>query len=171
MNDFTEVKKSINTYAEEFEKKLSACFAESDTEYSVITDACRYSLLLGGKRLRPYLMHSFYKLCGGEGDGSFGFEAAIECIHTYSLIHDDLPCMDNDDMRRGKPSCHVKFGEANALLAGDALLTAAFGIAAESTASSPTWNTPRAPTPSWQALRASASGPTIIPTSTSPSPS
>lgn len=136
MNENNQVKRAIKDYAAEFENRLSACFSENNTEYAVITDACRYSLLLGGKRLRPYLMHCFYKLCGGEGDGSFGFEAAIECIHTYSLIHDDLPCMDNDDMRRGKPSCHIKFGEANALLAGDALLTAAFGIAAEKTVSS-----------------------------------
>lgn len=132
MNDFSAVKNCINLYADNFEKKLSTCFSDEKNEYAVINDACKYSLLLGGKRLRPYLINRFYSLCGGKDNASFAFEAAIECIHTYSLIHDDLPCMDNDDMRRGKPSCHIKFGEANALLAGDALLTASFGIVAKS---------------------------------------
>jgi geranylgeranyl diphosphate synthase type II len=124
------IENNIISYAEDFEKKLDKLFDTKSCEYGVIYDACRYSLLLGGKRLRPFLINRFYKLCGGEGDCSLGFEAAIECIHTYSLIHDDLPCMDNDDMRRGKPSCHKKFGEANALLAGDALLTKAWQFAA-----------------------------------------
>lgn len=131
MSDFKMVKQAVSTYANEFESRLSNCFSEEKSEYAIINEACRYSLLLGGKRLRPFLINRFYKLCGGEGEVSFGFEAAIECIHTYSLIHDDLPCMDDDDMRRGNPSCHIKFGEANALLAGDALLTSAFGIAAK----------------------------------------
>ncbi len=126
------IKDKITTYAASFEEKLEARFVIHNSEYASIVDASKYSLLLGGKRLRPFLIHSFYELCGGKGDGSFGFEAAIECIHTYSLIHDDLPSMDNDDMRRGKPSCHIKFGEATALLAGDALLTKAFGFAARS---------------------------------------
>ncbi len=117
-------------YAQSFEQKLAEQFSESNAEYAVLNNACKYSLLLGGKRLRPYLIHTFYELCGGDRDSSFEFEAAIECIHTYSLIHDDLPCMDNDAMRRGKPSCHIQFGEANALLAGDALLTKAFYFAA-----------------------------------------
>ncbi len=125
------IEKKLKLYAACFEKKLSDAFLSQNTEYSVIYDACRYSLLLGGKRLRPFLVNEFYRLCGGREDLSFGFEAAIECIHTYSLIHDDLPCMDNDDMRRGKPSCHKQFDEANALLAGDALLTKAFSFAAK----------------------------------------
>lgn len=120
----------IKSYADAFEERLTDAIGTSKEKYSVIYDACRYSLLIGGKRLRPFLINEFYNLCGGTGD-SFGFQAAIECIHTYSLIHDDLPCMDDDDMRRGKPSCHVKFGEANALLAGDALLTKAFSFATE----------------------------------------
>lgn len=123
------IQNKISTYAQNFEKDLSSLFEHGSNEYDIIYDACRYSLLLGGKRLRPYLLHRFYKLCGGEDNYSFNFEAAIECIHTYSLIHDDLPCMDNDDMRRGKPSCHKQFGEANALLAGDALLTKAWSLA------------------------------------------
>lgn len=126
------IKDNIKRYADEFEKKLDAAFSKESSEYSILNDACRYSLLLGGKRLRPFLIREFYKLCGGKEELSINFEIATECIHTYSLIHDDLPCMDDDDTRRGKPSCHIKFGEANALLAGDALLTAAFGIAAAS---------------------------------------
>ncbi len=121
----------IKSYANDFEAFLSKLIREERSEYSVLADACRYSLLLGGKRLRPFLIRRFYALCGGKDEYSKNFEAAIEFIHTYSLIHDDLPCMDNDDMRRGKPSCHIKFGEANALLAGDALLTEAFGIASK----------------------------------------
>lgn len=116
-------------YAADFEKRIEKLFGCNNCEYRVIYDACKYSLLLGGKRLRPYLLNKFYNLCSNTDEGSFLFEAAIECIHTYSLIHDDLPCMDNDDMRRGKPSLHKAFGEANALLAGDALLTEAFLLA------------------------------------------
>ena len=85
-----------------------------------------YSLLAGGKRLRPYLCLAFCRLCGGNEQDALPFAAAVEMIHTYSLIHDDLPCMDNDDLRRGKPANHIRFGEANALLAGDALLNLAF---------------------------------------------
>lgn len=125
------IEKTLLEYAKDFESKLNNFFASENDEYKIISDACKYSLLLGGKRIRPFLINSFYKLCGGENNASFNFEAAMECIHTYSLIHDDLPCMDNDDMRRGKPSCHIKFGEEYALLAGDALLTGAFGLAAK----------------------------------------
>lgn len=93
-----------------------------------IFDACRYSLLSGGKRLRPALCMVFYHLCGGMADSAYDFASAIEMIHSYSLIHDDLPCMDNSDMRRGKPSCHKVYGYSAALLAGDALLNRAFEI-------------------------------------------
>ncbi|HRM72275.1 MAG TPA: polyprenyl synthetase family protein, partial [Ruminococcus bromii] len=82
----------------------------------------------GGKRVRPYLVFSFNSLCGGSEESATAFACAVEMIHTYSLIHDDLPCMDNDDLRRGKPSNHKVFGEDIALLAGDALLTLAFEI-------------------------------------------
>ena len=85
-----------------------------------------YSLEAGGKRVRPYLVFSFNSLCGGSEESATAFACAVEMIHTYSLIHDDLPCMDNDDLRRGKPSNHKVFGEDIALLAGDALLTLAF---------------------------------------------
>ena len=93
---------------------------------SVVCQAMRYSVENGGKRIRPVLTLEFCRLCGGKPEDALPFACAVEMIHAYSLIHDDLPCMDNDDLRRGKPSCHIKFGEANALLAGDALLTLAF---------------------------------------------
>ncbi len=120
------------------EAELEAYIPESGSRYGIIHDAMRYSLLGGGKRLRPFLVLQFALLAAGMSgrDQKRVFEAALpygcalEMIHTYSLIHDDLPCMDNDDLRRGKPTSHKKFGEANALLAGDALLTRAFGVAA-----------------------------------------
>ncbi len=93
---------------------------------SVMLRAMSYSLENGGKRIRPILTLEFCRLCGGNPADALQFALAIEMIHTYSLIHDDLPCMDNDDMRRGKPSNHKTFGYANALLAGDGLLTLAF---------------------------------------------
>lgn len=98
-----------------------------DGQYDVAM-AMQYSLSNGGKRIRPVLALEFAKACGGTRDDCLPFACALEYIHTYSLIHDDLPCMDNDDLRRGKPSCHKKFGESTALLAGDALLTHAFEI-------------------------------------------
>ncbi len=121
----------LKKYADSFEEALNIFYSDKDTSYRIVLDAMSYSLRLGGKRLRPYLLRQFYTLCGGENSDSINFEVAIESIHTYSLIHDDLPCMDDDDMRRGKPSCHKKYGEAYALLAGDGLLTEAFGIAAK----------------------------------------
>ena len=93
---------------------------------SEMLKAMAYSLSNGGKRIRPLLTLEFCRLCGGDYKKAVPFALGAEMIHTYSLIHDDLPCMDNDDMRRGKPSSHKVFGEANALLAGDALLTLAF---------------------------------------------
>lgn len=95
---------------------------------SKVLDAMQYSVSNGGKRIRPILAIEFSKLVNGNMDCALDMGCAVEMIHTYSLIHDDLPCMDNDDMRRGKPSCHKAFGETNALLAGDALLTEAFGV-------------------------------------------
>ena len=96
---------------------------------SVVCDSMRYSLLSGGKRIRPLILIEFYNICGGTGNVAFPFACALEMIHTYSLIHDDLPCMDNSDLRRGKLSNHKTFGETTALLAGDALLTKAFEVA------------------------------------------
>lgn len=93
-----------------------------------VVDAMRYSLLSGGKRIRGILLLEFCRMCGGNIDDALPFACAVEMLHAYSLIHDDLPCMDDDDMRRGQPSCHIQYGESTALLAGDALLTYSFEI-------------------------------------------
>jgi geranylgeranyl diphosphate synthase type II len=98
---------------------------------ATIHEAMRYSIFAGGKRLRPILCVTAAEAAGGRAKKAIPLACAIECIHTYSLIHDDLPCMDNDDFRRGKPTSHKKFGEGIAMLAGDALLTLAFEIAAK----------------------------------------
>ncbi len=119
----------LNKYPSMIENRLNEIAKKRQCDYGVLIDAMRYSLSAGGKRIRPSLLLEFCRVCGGDVDSALNFACAIEMIHTYSLIHDDLPCMDNDDMRRGKPSCHIAFGEANALLAGDALLTEAFNIA------------------------------------------
>ena len=112
------------------EAMSTALFAGS-SEYDKIVEAMRYSAL-GGKRLRGILTLEFAKMFGCETAEAMAYAVGVECIQAYSLIHDDLPCMDDDDMRRGKPSCHIAFGEANALLAGDALLTHAFTAISES---------------------------------------
>ena len=109
---------------------LSEYLPEDENGDLAVGEMMAYSLKNGGKRIRPVLTLEFCRLCGGSPETALPFACALEYIHTYSLIHDDLPCMDNDDMRRGQPSSHKKFGEANALLAGDALLTRAFGILA-----------------------------------------
>lgn len=98
---------------------------------SKVKDAMKYSLMSGGKRIRPYLLLEFYSVCGGVDDIAMPFACALEMIHTYSLIHDDLPCMDDSDMRRGRPSNHTTFGEDFALLAGDGLLTKAFEVVSD----------------------------------------
>lgn len=111
------------------EKKINSILAERDGDFGVLFDSMSYSASGGGKRIRPTLTLEFFRMLAKSGaseDGALSLAAAIELIHTYSLIHDDLPCMDDDDMRRGKPSNHKVFGEATALLAGDALLTLAF---------------------------------------------
>ena len=99
--------------------------------YGVLKDAMSYSLLSGGKRIRPVLVLEICKLFGGTAEDALPFACGLEMVHTYSLIHDDLPCMDDDDFRRGKPTNHKVFGQANAVLAGDALLTTAFAVLAE----------------------------------------
>ena len=102
------------------------CFYNPGQPQAQLFDCMRYSLLAGGKRLRPIFVLDFCRMCGGDWKKGIPFAAAVEMVHTYSLIHDDLPCMDNDDYRRGKLTNHKVFGEAMAVLAGDALLTAAF---------------------------------------------
>ncbi len=108
----------------------SACFVYPSEPQHTLFAAMRYSLLAGGKRLRPIFVFEFCRICGGDWQAAVPFAAAIEMIHTYSLIHDDLPCMDNDDYRRGALTNHKVYGEAVAVLAGDALLTAAFNALA-----------------------------------------
>ena len=107
---------------------LDKYLEKKDNPQSIIYDAMRYSVFAGGKRLRPILMLNICKMCGGDIDEVIPFACALEMIHTYSLIHDDLPAMDNDDLRRGIPTSHKKFGEATAILAGDALLNKAFEV-------------------------------------------
>ncbi len=116
----------LSAYVQRMEDYLQGCFLEKEPQKRLF-EAMRYSLLAGGKRIRPVLTLAFCELCGGTVEDGVDFAAAVEMIQTYSLIHDDLPAMDDDDFRRGKPSNHKVYGEAMAILAGDALLTAAFG--------------------------------------------
>ncbi len=121
MNKLAEYTELVNT-------ALEACMKQ-DTLHAGLTSAMNYTLMNAGKRLRPALTLAFCELTSGDIRAAMPYACAVEMIHTYSLIHDDLPCMDNDAMRRGKLSNHVVYGEANALLAGDALLTKAFETA------------------------------------------
>jgi len=111
-----------------FEEALIKYTTPKDKEHEYIFSSMRYSLMAGGKRIRPYIVWAFAKLFDVSFDKCLPFACAIEMIHTYSLIHDDLPCMDDDDLRRGKPTNHKIFGEAVAVIAGDCLLTRAFEI-------------------------------------------
>ena len=126
-----EMKEQLKAYQQFIETYMEEnCFQYDSEPQKVLFDAMRYSLLAGGKRLRPVFVFDFCRMCGGDWQKAAPFAAAIEMVHTYSLIHDDLPCMDNDDYRRGRLTNHKVFGEANAVLAGDALLTAAFSYLA-----------------------------------------
>ena len=124
MLSFKEQNRQYLSYIEDYLDKQ--CFHYPDEPQVLLFDAMRYSLLAGGKRLRPIFVFDFCRMCGGNWHDAAPFAAAAEMIHTYSLIHDDLPCMDNDDYRRGKLTNHKVYGEATAVLAGDGLLTAAF---------------------------------------------
>lgn len=128
-------KRAFQKQMREYQDLTNAALAaavpeETGASENTLYRSMRYSLLAGGKRVRPVLTLAFCALCGGAAAQAVPFACAIEMVHTYSLIHDDLPCMDNDDMRRGRPSNHRQFDEATALLAGDALLTKAFETAA-----------------------------------------
>lgn len=123
MADFQTVYRKFKTMVDQ---KLLSYFDHPDAPYSVLLDAMRYSLNAGGKRLRPVLVLAFCEACGGDVEAALPVACAIEMVHTYSLIHDDLPCMDNDELRRGKPTNHVVYGECTATLAGDALQAEAF---------------------------------------------
>ncbi len=118
----------INSAADEY-VSIGTFGGRESSGLEKMLDAMAYSLSNGGKRIRPMLVLEFCRVCGENPEKAIPFAVALEMIHTYSLIHDDLPCMDDDDMRRGKPSSHKVFGEANALLAGDGLLTLAFETA------------------------------------------
>ena len=121
----------LNDIAEQVNLYLDKNVASKDNLQKVVYEAMRYSLLAGGKRIRPVLAIEAAAVFGITAEKVMPFACAIEMIHTYSLIHDDLPAMDNDDFRRGRPSCHKQFDEATAILAGDALLTMAFEIASK----------------------------------------
>ena len=112
---------------EKVEGYLTSCLEDAaDARYRKLVESMRYSLTAGGKRLRPILTMEFCRMCGGDAEAALGAACGVEMLHTYSLIHDDLPVMDNDDLRRGKPSNHKVFGECTATLAGDALQAFAF---------------------------------------------
>lgn len=113
------------------DETLDRYLPKAKTRPATLHEAMRYSLFAGGKRLRPILCLAAAEACGGSVEAALAPAAAVECLHTYTLVHDDLPCMDDDDLRRGMPTCHVKFGEGIAVLAGDALLTLSFEILAQ----------------------------------------
>lgn len=118
----------LKAYSTLVDSGLDKLFPQEDCRHSRIFEACRYSLLAGGKHIRAALLLEFYRLCGGKPEDALPFACGLEMIHTYSLVHDDLPCMDNDDYRRGKLSNHKVYGETLATLAGDALLNRAFEV-------------------------------------------
>ena len=123
---------TLSQYSEIINDALMSQLESLAGDRDAVCEAMKYSASAGGKRIRPVLTLEFCRICGGDVKSALPFACAVEMIHTYSLIHDDMPCMDDDDMRRGRPSCHKKFGEAYALLAGDGLLTAAFECIAKS---------------------------------------
>ena len=124
----TAFKEELHKRALEIDSELTFLMPPFDGREEIIYDSARYSLLAGGKRLRPVLFLEFARIFGGDKNAAMPYACALEMIHTYSLIHDDLPCMDNDDYRRGKKTNHVVYGETMALLAGDALLNRAYEV-------------------------------------------
>lgn len=122
------IKDIIKENAKLTDDYIVGALPKHDTDYGIIFDAVRYSAESGGKRIRPTLTLEFCRMCGGKDEDALLLATALELVHTYSLIHDDLPCMDDDDLRRGKPTNHKVYGEDVATLAGDALLTYAFEL-------------------------------------------
>ena len=118
---------NMTEYKALIDAELAGHFAPAGLPYDGLLESMRYSLTAGGKRIRPILVLEFCRISGGDVQKALPVACAIEMLHTYSLIHDDLPCMDNDDLRRGKPTNHVVYGECTAVLAGDALQAEAFG--------------------------------------------
>lgn len=123
-----DIRKALQDTAQEVDAALSNRLRGLHAVPASLTEAMRYSLEAGGKRMRPALVLWTCELCDGRRSDALPAAMAVECVHTFSLIHDDLPAIDNDDIRRGKPTCHKRFGEAMAILAGDALLALAFEI-------------------------------------------
>lgn len=134
MSDFAA---KLKNFSSEFNARLPALFSFPQGGERQVSEAMYYSLSNGGKRLRPFLLMQTAALFDVPAESSFAAAASLEMLHTYSLIHDDLPAMDNDDLRRGKPTCHKQFDEATAILAGDGLLTYAFEVLAKATAIEP----------------------------------
>ena len=126
------IKSVLKEYKTSIDAYLEKVFSDRGYDYSKVIDAMAYSVAAGGKRIRPVLTLEFARIANSNIEKMMPLACAVELIHTYSLIHDDLPCLDNDDVRRGQPSCHKQFDEATALLAGDALLTMAFDLIANS---------------------------------------
>lgn len=122
------MKEILDNKIKVIDSALSSYIQRQDNPQSVIYEAMRYSLFAGGKRLRPVIAMAVCEMCGGRDEAALPFACAVEMIHTYSLVHDDLPAMDNDALRRGNPTCHIRFDEATAILAGDALLNRAFEV-------------------------------------------
>jgi geranylgeranyl diphosphate synthase type II len=122
------LKAYLGSRQKEIDRALDRYLPKASTKPATLHRAMRYSLFAGGKRLRPILCLAAAEACGGKIKNALPLACALECIHTYSLVHDDLPSMDNDDFRRGRPTCHKVFGDGIAILAGDALLTIAFEI-------------------------------------------
>lgn len=122
----TPLQRFIDIFQPRIEKQLSELFTAAEAHNTPLLESMRYSLLNGGKRIRPMLVYAAAEACQSVSPVSDAFAAAIECVHVYSLIHDDLPAMDDDELRRGKPTNHIAFDEATAILAGDALQTLAF---------------------------------------------
>ena len=123
MSDIIE---KLTVFSKKFNTDLANCFPETDGAENRVIEAMKYSVMNGGKRLRPYLLCECASLFDVDYQTAFPAAASLEMLHSYSLIHDDLPAMDNDDLRRGKPTCHKQYDEATAILAGDGLLTYAF---------------------------------------------
>ncbi len=122
------VSERLTEWARQFDVRFDGLLAPAADVPKTLGDAVRYAAGSGGKRIRPYIVTRICQLCGGSEEEALPAAAALECVHAFSLVHDDLPAMDNDDFRRGRPTCHKAFGEAVAILAGDALLALAFEI-------------------------------------------
>jgi len=129
MSEKFDLAKWLGDSTEKVNRSLDFFLPPEDQKPVVLHKAMRYSIFAGGKRVRPAILLAAAEACGGNAEPALPLACAVECIHTYSLIHDDLPAMDNDDFRRGRPTSHKVFGEGIAILAGDGLLTAAFSLA------------------------------------------